>query len=177
MTNDELIENNMKLAYMLANRYYKKFGGTIELDDLCSISLLALTKAARSYDETKGVAFSTFAYVCIKNEIIFYYRSNKKHKSVSLSTETAEDSILEDIIVNGNSSDEAIQQLEIDLLYKYINRLPEREKQVILLQLQGMTTKQIGAIFNCSQSRVSQLYYKALYKLRDMFTNYGKEGL
>ena len=61
-----------------------------------------------------------------------------------------------------------IEQKEMkQLLVKAINTLAEREKLVLTLYYyEEMTLKEIGAILNVSDSRVSQLHTKAVLKLR-----------
>lgn len=171
MTNDKLIKDNLRLAYRLANKYHKLFGGMFEFDELRSVSLLGLTQAARNYDETRGIAFSTFAYACIKNEILRYYEENRKHLNISLSAIVLEDKVLEDMIESHiNDEEKAIKNLEINLLYKYIEKLPETEKVVLInYALQGKTMKEIGNMLGYSDARICEFYYSALNKLRDKF--------
>lgn len=61
-----------------------------------------------------------------------------------------------------------IEQKELkQMLVKAINGLAEREKLVLTLYYyEEMTLKEIGAILNVSDSRVSQLHTKAILKLR-----------
>jgi len=61
-----------------------------------------------------------------------------------------------------------IEQKELkQMLVKAINALAEREKLVLTLYYyEEMTLKEIGAILNVSDSRVSQLHTKAILKLR-----------
>ena len=170
MANDELITENMNLAYKLANRYYKMFGGTIELDELRSLSFLGLTKAARSFDSNKNIAFSTFAYTCIKNEILFFYRLNKKHTKLSIDNEVVDDKIFEEIMSDDiNVENEVLSRLEINDLYKYISTLPEIEKDILLYYLQGKKMTEIAKILGYTQSNISRLYHRALNRLRNKF--------
>lgn len=53
------------------------------------------------------------------------------------------------------------------LLAKAISRLPEKEKTVIYLYYyEGLTLKEIGAVLNLSESRISQLHTKSILRLR-----------
>lgn len=170
MTKDELVTKNIKLAYMLANRYYKMNNEKVEFEEIRSVSLLGLVKAADNFDESKGLAFSTFAFTCIKNEILMYIRSNKKYTHTSIYSQINEDIVLEDTLSDIHNMEENIlNNLEINLLYKYINQLPELEKNVILYHLQGKTTTEIGKILKYSQPQISRLYHRALNHLRDKF--------
>lgn len=69
---NKLVEANMRLVYKLANDLWgwaktKHMG---EYDDLVSEGMVGLINAAKSWDDTKGVKFSTFAYSCIRNEMV-----------------------------------------------------------------------------------------------------------
>ena len=60
---------------------------------------------------------------------------------------------------------------EKDEIKKYIAKalieLPEREKQVLILYYyEGLTLKEIGTILDVTESRVSQLHTKAVFRLR-----------
>ena len=53
------------------------------------------------------------------------------------------------------------------LLARAIDRLPERERQVVALYyLEELTMKEIGAVLNVTESRVSQLRTQAITRLR-----------
>lgn len=63
---DELISNNLKLIdYMIF-----KMNLEHKFDDYYDIGLKALTIAGNTFDENKGNKFSSYACVCIKNEIL-----------------------------------------------------------------------------------------------------------
>jgi RNA polymerase sigma factor for flagellar operon FliA len=62
----------------------------------------------------------------------------------------------------------AIKNEIIDKIKEAIKELPERELQVIMLYYhEELTLKEIGAILNVTESRVSQLHARALELLRD----------
>ena len=122
MTNDtnKLIEDNMNIAYKLAWQYYNKFNKRIEFEELQSISFLGLTKAAKTFNENLTYTFSTYAYKCIINEILLFYRKNKKHYAISISSEIINDIILEDTLSSDfNTEGDVLLGLEINLSYAY----------------------------------------------------------
>lgn len=58
-----------------------------------------------------------------------------------------------------------------DMLVDIINKLPEKEKLVIsLYYYEELTLKEISAIMNVSESRVSQLHTKAVLRMRGKLT-------
>lgn len=75
MKNEDLVLNNIKLAYSVA--WNMKSTG-IEIEDLQSLALLGLVKAAKDFDETRGCKFSSFAITIMRNEILQEVRRQKK---------------------------------------------------------------------------------------------------
>mgnify|MGYP004634341243 FL=1 len=68
-----LVEKNSALVYKIAH----SFGGRgCEFDDLVQIGSIGLLKAIRSFDESRGFAFSTYAVPMIIGEIRRYLRDN-----------------------------------------------------------------------------------------------------
>jgi len=172
MTNDtnELVENNLNLANKLAWHYYNRFGRTIEFEELQSVSYLGLVKAAKTFNPELQVVFSTYAYKCISNELLFFHRNANKGPHISIYKEIGEEIYIEDIVSDiSNLEDDLFKELEITQLYEFINELPSTEKQVVLYLLKGYTMQRIGDILGCSQPHISRLYHKALNRLRDKF--------
>ncbi|HZK57640.1 MAG TPA: FliA/WhiG family RNA polymerase sigma factor [Clostridia bacterium] len=88
-----------------------------------------------------------------------------------------EETIFENNIVSkqeeqGDLPEEVICVKEThNVLRENIEKLPEREKQVIsLYYYNNLTYKEIGAVLQVSESRVSQLHSKAILRLRAKFT-------
>lgn len=74
-------------------------------------------------------------------------------------------------VLEDSESSNALEILELkeakDILTKAISRLPEKEKKVIYFYYyEGLTLKEIGAVINLSESRISQLHTKAILRLR-----------
>lgn len=65
-----------------------------------------------------------------------------------------------------------------ELLTEVINKLPEREKLVIALYYyEGLTLKEIGKVLGVSESRISQLHTKAVFRLRGRLSRMKKKIL
>ncbi|NLC68460.1 MAG: FliA/WhiG family RNA polymerase sigma factor [Clostridiaceae bacterium] len=73
--------------------------------------------------------------------------------------------------------DSHLELIELkSVLGEAIDSLPEKEKLVIsLYYYEELTLKEIGAILNVSESRVSQLHTKAVLRLRGKLSKYMKE--
>lgn len=168
MNNMILAEENIQLAYKLAWEYFNKFKTSIELEELQAISLLGLTKAAKSYNSDKNIKFSTFAYTVIKNEIIYYIKQNIKHiNNISLSQELTDNLLLEDTLQSNINLEKDIEDtIKIETLYKYINELNEKDKFIVLSYLNGLNTHQIATKLKITDHQVNSLYRKIINKLR-----------
>lgn len=68
---DEFAERNMGLVHALANRFR---GRGIEYEELVSAGCMGLVKAARGFDESRGLCFSTYAVPVILGEIKRLFR-------------------------------------------------------------------------------------------------------
>ncbi len=84
---DRLVEENLGLVRMAAKRY-RGFG--VEDEDLLQIGSIGLIKAARDFDESKQVKFSTYAVAKIIGEIKTYLRDNS---SIKVSRKYKEDKL------------------------------------------------------------------------------------
>ncbi len=80
--NDSFIEENLGLVHLCANRFR---GRGIEYDDLYGAGCIGLLKAAKGFDENRGVRFSTYAVPVILGEIKRLFRDGGAIK-VSRST-------------------------------------------------------------------------------------------
>ena len=71
LKNDSLVENNIGLVHLCANRFR---GRGIEYDDLYGAGCVGLVKAASAFDTERGVKFSTYAVPVILGEIKRLFR-------------------------------------------------------------------------------------------------------
>ncbi|NMA56987.1 MAG: sigma-70 family RNA polymerase sigma factor, partial [Treponema sp.] len=81
--------------------------------------------------------------------------------------------------IEGNPSlnpDVVVEREEIRrIITKSIHELPEKEKLVLILYYhEDLTLKEIGAVLEVSESRISQLHASAKDKLRAKLTNVRK---
>ncbi len=172
---DVLIEHNLRLVAHIA----KKFEGKSEdRDDLISIGTIGLIKAVQTFNESKGIKLSTYASRCIENEILMFFRANRRNRndislydSVGTDREGNSITLLEvlgtevDIVV-----DEVENRLEFQNLLEQLKHLTKREKQVISWRFgleDGLrrTQKEVAEELGISRSYVSRIEKKAVKKL------------
>ena len=174
---DKIIEHNLRLVAHVVKKYYTQSG---DQDDLISIGTIGLMKGVSSFDPSKGARLATYAARCIENEILMYFRSQKKLQGeVSLSDSIdsdrdgdalqlmdvvgVDDTMLEDLYDRDNAQ-------RLHLLVR--ERLSARESEVIRLRygLGGtvpLTQREVAAIFGISRSYVSRIEKRALERLRE----------
>lgn len=171
-----LIERNLRLVAHIMKKYYAQ---TADQEDLISIGTIGLIKGISTFDASKGARLATYAARCIENEILMYFRAQKKNaQDVSLfdSIETGADGAplaLMDVVSEDSDLMEQVSAKEMaGLLRRAIGTcLTEQEKQVILLRygLDGRPPKrqrEVAEELGISRSYISRIEKKALGKLR-----------
>ncbi len=171
-----LIERNLRLVAHIMKKYYAQGA---DQEDLISIGTIGLIKGITTFDMQKGARLATYAARCVENEILMYFRSQKKSsQDVSLSDyiETGADgAALELMDVVGQEQDMLEQlagkELQAQALRAVETCLTPQEKQVITLRYglgggEPMRQREVAATTGISRSYVSRIEKKALDKLR-----------
>ena len=171
-----LIERNLRLVAHIMKKYYSQVS---DQEDLISIGTIGLIKGISTFDASKGARLATYAARCAENEILMYFRSQRKSaQDVSLSDyiETGSDGaalslmdvVAEDMdLLERVSTREQIRQLReaVDTV------LTDQERQVVQLRY-GLTGKapmrqrEVAQITGISRSYISRIEKRALQKLR-----------
>ncbi len=172
-----LIERNLRLVVYIA----RKFENTgINIEDLISIGTIGLIKAINTFDPEKNIKLATYASRCIENEILMFLRRNNKTK--------AEVSIDEPLNVDWEGNELLLSDIlgtEADIIYKNIEdevdrgllnlameKLTKREKRIVNLRFgingsgEEKTQKEVADILGISQSYISRLEKKIIFRLR-----------
>ncbi len=170
-----LIERNLRLVAHIMKKYYTQ---TADQEDLISIGTIGLIKGISTFDASKGARLATYAARCVENEILMYFRGQRKSATdVSLSDyiETAKDGTalsLMDVICSEDDLFEQLSDKEIyaKLYEKIQSCLDPRERRIIILRYgignqKPLTQRQIADLCGISRSYVSRIEQKALKKL------------
>lgn len=173
---DILVERNLRLVVYIA----RKFDNTgIDLDDLISVGTIGLVKAVNSYDPSKNIKLATYGSRCIENEILMHLRRAMRYRNeVSLDEPINVDYegnqlVMSDIL--GTDPDIVSKYLEDKVekqtLWTAIEKLNSREKEIMQMRfgLQGVeekTQKEVADFLGISQSYISRLEKKILFKLK-----------
>lgn len=181
---NKLIEHNLRLVAHIVKKYETK---GVSADDLISIGTIGLIKGIDSYSINKGVKLTTYAAKCAENEILMYFRSNKKYNNnISLEDIIGHDKdggdiTLMDVLKENSTSIESTIEFKDNIrnLSKYLNVLNKRELEIIkmrygLLNEEEKTQKEISKKLHISRSYVSRIEKRALIKmLREFIKNNG----
>ena len=179
---NKLIEHNLRLVAHIVKKYEMK--GTSS-DDLISIGTIGLIKGIDSYKKDKNVKLTTYAAKCAENEILMYFRSNRKYNNnISLNDIIGHDKdggdiTLMDVLKENSINIENTIEFKDNIrsLSKYLNVLNKRELEIIkmrygLLNEEEKTQKEISKKLHISRSYVSRIEKRALIKmLREFIRN------
>lgn len=171
-----LIEHNLRLVVYIA----RKFDNTgVDVEDLISIGTVGLIKAVNSFDPEKNIKLATYASRCIENEILMHLRRVVRLRAeVSLDEPLNVDYegnelVMADIL--GTDPDaigkEVENEAEQRLLSEALDRLPGRERVIMQMRFglggtNEKTQKEVADILGISQSYISRLEKKIIYRLK-----------
>ncbi|CDF20157.1 rNA polymerase sigma factor [Clostridium sp. CAG:609] len=176
---NKLIEHNLRLVAHIVKKFDVKEENT---DDLISIGTIGLIKGIDTYKNNKKTKITTYAARCIQNEILMYFRSNKKYgPTVSLNDAIGHDKEgneinLIDVIKDNDTT--LFEKLDLKnnimLLKKYLKLLKKQERDIIIKRYglnnkKGMTQKKIAKELKISRSYVSRIEKRALTKMLTEF--------
>ena len=182
---EKLILDNINLIYMVLKRYnlYN------QLDEYYDIGMIGLVKGANTFSEDKGYKVSTYLTSCITYEILNYKRKQSMQKrgngiqNISLYTQINDKSkelyLLDVIPSKENIEDNIIKKERLELIYKEIFKLSERDKFIIcsaysLLGYKELTQIQISKKTNITQAQVSRIIKKFIKECKEKYNGGNK---
>lgn len=174
-----IIERNLRLVSHIIRKYYSTYQ---QADELLSVGSFGLIKAVDSFKSEYGTRFATYGAKCVQNEILMYFRSQKKQQnevSINDTIDVDKDgnplTYLDVISTDENIADNIDLKIHTTKLLRLVKEvLDEREKEIITLRygLEGykpLTQREVAAYLKISRSYVSRIEKRALEKLHDAF--------
>ncbi len=174
-----LIEHNLRLVAHIIKKYY---ANCADQDDLVSIGTVGLIKAVSTFDGDKGIRLATYASRCIENEILMFFRTQKKTQGdVSMDEPIDSDkdgnelTLRDTLAVEDTVIDDVELRIRTEQLSRFLRRLPVRERMILELRygIGGrvpMAQREVANVLGISRSYVSRLEKKALCDLKRMFS-------
>lgn len=173
---NELIEHNLRLVAHIIKKYY---ASCAQQDDLISVGTIGLIKAVNTFDCDKGTRLATYAARCVENEILMYFRAQKKSaQDISVNEPIDTDSegnpltLMDIISTEDEIVDEIYKNTMIKRLVNAVDKIENpREKTIVILRygLDGnrpLTQREVSQRLNISRSYVSRIEKKTLAALR-----------
>lgn len=182
--NENLILQNKPLI----NFVIKKMGLNYNLEECYSIGEEALIKASKTFDESKGYKFSSYATKCIRYELSNYLqykgRGKRKYEDYLISLdEEKEDNKLLDLLSDGTDlENDIIQSEKIELLKTIIAILEPKDRFMLehsfgLWGNKKMTQTEIAEVLGTKQNYVSFRIKRAMRIIKKIMEDkYGKEN-
>jgi len=151
-----LVERYMKQAYNVA------FGYVNDHDDAEDIAQESFVRVFRSIQSFRGDAvFGTWLYRIVSNLAMNHIRNHKHAASreTRLSPDAAGDS--------GAHAEMIDRQQAQDSIERALHQLPTLQRATVILRhINGLSTKQVSAILQCSEGTVKTHLHRGLKKLK-----------
>lgn len=180
---NKLVEHNLRLVAHVIKKYYS---AATQQEDLISIGTIGLIKAIDSYKSDKGTRLATYAARCIENEILMYFRAQKKsaqdisvNEPIDVDNEGNPLTLIDIIATEDTIFDEIYLSSMSKKMYKFIDEIEdEREKTILVLRYglnnkKPLTQREVAQKLNISRSYVSRIEKKVLSQLREKFEETG----
>lgn len=171
----KLIEHNLRLVAHIVKKYYTT---SKNQEDLISVGTIGLIKAIDSFDCKNGARFATYASKCLQNEILMYFRSQKKMQcevSINEAIDTDKDgnplTYIDIISVDDTIAEDLDTKFKSRRALEIVDRiLDPREREIIVLRYglggaPAITQREVAAKLGISRSYVSRIEKAALEKI------------
>ena len=171
-----LIEHNLRLVAHIARKYAQP---GVDQDDLVSLGTLGLIKAVHTFRPEAG-RLTAYASRCIENEMLMFFRANRKNRNVMLVGDSVgqdsegNDIQLDDLLGTEPDlvPDAAETAIEANRAMRLMDEVLQPREQEVLRLRYGLEDgdpwpqHRVAARLGISRSYVSRIEKKGLEKLR-----------
>ena len=154
-----VIKDNQNLIYKIC---YSYCANTENRKDLQQEILMQLWNSFSKFDGR--VKISTWIYRIALNTAISFYRNDCKHKGKKVTIDAS-------FISLSNFESESEQDENIVMLYRFIERLDEMDKALILLYFDDNKYKDIAEILGITETNVATKISRIKKSLKEQFSN------
>lgn len=175
------VKDAMPLAERIASSYRNISG--VDMKDVAQHARIALARASKAFDSSRGVPFEAFARVAINNELRGLYRKQSRIAEQTtldepLSAETSETRASQLPDEAGRSPvDQAAYNEGMKVLHEAIDALPAKMRTVMTRLAVGDDPGAIARDLDIAKQGVSNLKIAALRRLRGKLGEQGITGI
>lgn len=175
---NKLVAEHGNMAHKIAGVMYFRLLPCLQqlyiYDDVVQFGIMGLLLANRGFDPSRGVKFSTYAYVCIRRSI---ERHTARERRALMRMPTCLVPNFSEGDMDGNNglpfappAKDENKEFTTEEFVRF-NRwcfalLEERERTVVEMRLEKIPYQVIGDSLGVSKARAQQIYAKTIYKLR-----------
>lgn len=158
-----LLENIYETYFERVYNYFSfRVYSREEAEDLTAQVFEQLIKHFKQFDPNRG-QFQNWLFGIARNALASQFRTKKRHPQAEL------DEFYEDDHTIGPAQ-QALRLEELARLLGYINKLSERDRELIALRFGAeMSQRQIGELLNMKESAVAVALGRAVQRLRRLF--------
>ena len=181
MNREDLILENDALVFFIC----KKIMGDKWDEDIVQTGRVGLVRAANTFDESKNYMFSTYAYKCIKNEILLYlrYKNTKWNESQECSlnetiyvSSDGDEIALQDVLASDVDLEKSVcDNVQFNIMLNCVEQLPDAERNAIK-KYYGIGCKRLKQHEIIKQTGKSQSYTSRLIRRAERMLRFKMMG-
>lgn len=157
MAFEKLLNNYSRMIRKIIGSYSMENGAfMVDGDELYQEGSLALYKAAKTFDMERGIAFSTYAYRVISNNIITRLREIRRRGSQDqLSIDSYYNLDYSNMMAVADSAIDYVKSERMNEdLELFLSSLSNEDRKYLKMRQEGLSYKQIAIICNVDPKRI-----------------------
>ena len=184
---EKIMLHNIRLVLAIVTRVFANV--VYDKKDLVSIGIIGLLKAVDTYDISKEIMFSTYAYRCISNEIISFLKKINRDNNVDSLDEiinhgkddtptdweyyiSDKEPLIEEIIIEKEKAE------DYKIIREVVNLFPDREREIIMLYFgfyndRTYSQQEIADKLGISRAYISYLITETIKKIGEILQSRG----
>lgn len=177
-----IVEHNIRLVLYIVRKNFK--APIYDQEELVEIGNIGLMKAINTFDISKNIRFSSYACICIKNEIGQFLRHEEKkvnteslEKTIIYNKDGSELKLLDIIADNCDIASDYIRNDCLRIIREFVYKLPKREGEIIKMRFgfygKVYNQQEIAEKFSLTQPTISRTIVKVINIIRNILTAYG----
>jgi RNA polymerase sigma-70 factor (ECF subfamily) len=149
----------------LFNFAFRLSGNRADAEDAVSHAFMMICE--KRYQPRPGASLKTWLYTVARNLCLSKFRSKNRFFSLWSSKDGQEEKMIDIADPQSGARDRLSQQETLGLIQKAISRLPEEQKEALLLrEYHGFGYEEIAQVLDCSLEKVKVLIFRARTRLK-----------